>query len=49
MDPQLALAIALVVLGAALVAVGLLLRPLWRVAIRSFLRQPEAQEPSELG
>jgi hypothetical protein len=43
------LLIALIVVGALLVLGGVLLKPLWRVAIAPFYRQPAAQEPSKLG
>ncbi|MDO9399001.1 MAG: hypothetical protein Q7T71_20840 [Herbiconiux sp.] len=43
------LLIVLIVVGALLVLVGVLLKPVWRVAVRPFYRQPDAQEPSRLG
>ncbi|WP_291053939.1 hypothetical protein [Herbiconiux sp.] len=44
-----ALLIVLIVVGVLLVLGGLFLKPLWRVAVRPFYRQPDAQEPSKLG
>jgi hypothetical protein len=41
--------IVLIVIGAILVLGGLLLRPIWRVAVRPLYRHPDAQEPSRLG
>jgi hypothetical protein len=41
--------IVLIVVGALLVLGGVLLKPIWRVAVRPFYRQPDAQEPSRLG
>jgi hypothetical protein len=41
--------IVLIVVGALLVLGGLFLKSLWRIAVRPFYRQPDAQEPSKLG
>jgi hypothetical protein len=41
--------IVLIVVGALLVLGGVLLKPIWRAAVRPFFRQPDAQEPSRLG
>jgi hypothetical protein len=43
------LLIVLIVVGALLVVGGVLLKPLWRVAVRPFYRHPDALEPSRLG
>jgi hypothetical protein len=41
--------IVLIVAGALLVLGGVLLKPIWRVAVRPFYRHPDAQQPSTLG
>jgi hypothetical protein len=41
--------IVLIVVGVLLVVGGVLLKPIWRVAVRPFYRRPDAQEPSRFG
>lgn len=41
--------IAIIAFGVLLILGGVLLKPIWSVAVRPFYRNPEAQEPSKLG